>query len=289
VSTPSSSPYEQPSRAEKLLAAAREAAEVRAYATDSDVVALRIERRRILYNVLIWASVVVGLSFTASNVQQFAAHGASPASLAWWFAWLLDPTITLALVAILVAEEVTSTWSVATPRAATRVKWVTLALTYVMNTWGAWSALNIRLIILHSAPVIGVFVVVGAAAKMRNAITEVVAVATRPVSQTGQDSSQDSPDSSSEQVTAELPDTLPAPDRTAEDTEVEEDRDMPVARTIARHWADKGDRVSRSKLVSGFRERGLTLGTERAARMAKALNDEVDAARPSLRAVGGSN
>jgi hypothetical protein len=272
-------------RATQLTAAAAEAAQVRTALADPNVIALRIERRRTLYNVLIWASVVVGLAFTASNVQQFAAHGASPASLAWWFAWLLDPTITLALVAVLVAEEVTSTWSVDTPTAAARVKWVTLLLTYCMNTWGAWSVLNVRLIILHSAPVIGVFVIVGAAPRMRDALTEAVHRSAGPVSQ----DSQDSPDSTVGQPDTEpapTPDSLPAPVRSAP-VEQNDWTGLEDYQTAGREVARLlGPDLSRNKLRAAFTERGLSIGTDRANRVVGLLKAE-RAQRPTLHAVGG--
>jgi hypothetical protein len=49
-----------------------------------------------------------------TNVQQFAAAGAPVGSLAWWSAWLLDPMVSLVLLAVLRAEQVTTRYQVNT-------------------------------------------------------------------------------------------------------------------------------------------------------------------------------
>ncbi|HEX6639041.1 MAG TPA: hypothetical protein VF033_15400, partial [Steroidobacteraceae bacterium] len=50
-------------------------------------------------------------------------------------AWVLDPTVSLILVAILRAEQVTARYRVRTGPWVRRAKWLTLTATYVMNTW----------------------------------------------------------------------------------------------------------------------------------------------------------
>ena len=59
-----------------------------------------------------WAGIVLGLCFTMTNVQTFAAAGAPVGSLAWWSAWLLDPMVSLVLLAVLRAEQVTTRYQV---------------------------------------------------------------------------------------------------------------------------------------------------------------------------------
>src|SRR5688572_21056917 len=77
-------------RGQKLAQDAAEAAEVRAYQTHPDVVALRVERVRTQVDRLCWAGIILGLAFTMTNVQWFAAAGAPPWSLPWLAAWVLD-------------------------------------------------------------------------------------------------------------------------------------------------------------------------------------------------------
>lgn len=263
-------------RAARLISAARDAAEVRAALSDPNVVALKIERRRARVNLMIWAAVFAGLAFTASNVQQFAAHGAPVHSLAWWFAWLLDPTITAALIAVLLAEQTTSTWKVRTPRAAVRVKYVTLALTYAMNTWSAWAGLTSRTILLHSAPVIGVFFVVGAAPQIRDSLTRTVEAAapvTVPVVEPEPVRKTTAPaPAPAKSADTSIPDPPPAQqDWSRFDPEL-----RTRARTVARQL---GDGLSRAKLKAE-----LGIGTERAGTLLKLLQAEQDH-RP-LHAVG---
>ncbi|OAP20914.1 hypothetical protein A4R44_08359 [Amycolatopsis sp. M39] len=102
------------SRAQKLAQDAAEAAEVRAYQTDPDVVALRIERVRRQVDWMAWSGIVLGLGFTMTNVQTFASADTAVWSLPWLAAWVLDPTVSLVLLAILRAEQVTARYQVRT-------------------------------------------------------------------------------------------------------------------------------------------------------------------------------
>jgi hypothetical protein len=120
-------------RAQRLAQDAAEAAKVRAYQTHPDVVALRIEHVRSQVDRTCWAGIVLGLAFTMTNVQVFAAAGAAAWSLPWLAAWVLDPTVSLVLLAILRAEQVTARYQVRTGRWARGAKWFTLAATYVMT------------------------------------------------------------------------------------------------------------------------------------------------------------
>jgi hypothetical protein len=166
----------------ELARKSREAAEVRAYQTHPDVIALRIERVRAWSAGLIWAGVVLGLAFTMTNVQQFAANGAQPGSLSWLSAWLLDPMVSLVLVGVLLAEQVTARWELDTPVWARNTKWFALAATYVMNTWQPWEHLDAPGIVLHSVPPLLVFAAVEGGPAMREALTKAVArsLATSP-------------------------------------------------------------------------------------------------------------
>ncbi|WP_181779356.1 hypothetical protein [Pseudonocardia pini] len=165
------------SGADRLVEAAAEAARLRAYQTHLDVVALGIERVRTQVERMAWAGIALGLLFTMANVQQFAAGDAEPWSLAWCAAWLLDPMVSLVLLALIRAEQVTSRYRVVMGAWVSRARRFCLAATYAMNCWEAWLALDWRLIALHSVPPLLVFVTAEAITQARNGLTDAVSVA----------------------------------------------------------------------------------------------------------------
>jgi hypothetical protein len=167
----------KPNRARRLAQDAAEAAEVRAYQTHPDVVALRIERVRAQVDWICWCGIVLGLAFTMTNVQGFASVGTRVWSLPWLAAWVLDPTVSLVLLAILRAEQVTARYQVRTGPWVRRAKWFTLAATYVMNTWMSYAAGSASAIVLHSVPPLVVFVAVEAITDLRDKLTDAVMVA----------------------------------------------------------------------------------------------------------------
>jgi len=164
-------------RAQRLAQDAEDAAEVRAYQTHPDVVALRIERIRSQVDRTCWAGIVLGLAFTMTNVQVFAAAGAPVWSLPWLAAWVLDPTVSLVLLAILRAEQVTARYQVRTGRWVRGAKWFTLAATYVMNTWSSWAAGSAAGVVLHSVPPLLVFMAAEAVTDLRDKLTDAVTAA----------------------------------------------------------------------------------------------------------------
>jgi hypothetical protein len=117
---------------------------------------------------LCWTGILLGLAFTMTNVQQFAAAGAPVWSLAWSAAWLLDPMVSLVLLAILRAEQVTARYGVRMGGWVRAAKWFTLAATYVMNTWSAFVAGSAALVVLHSVPPLVVFVAAEAVTELRD-------------------------------------------------------------------------------------------------------------------------
>ncbi|MGW6446788.1 hypothetical protein [Lentzea sp. NPDC055074] len=179
--------------AARLASDAAEAAELRAYATHPDVIALRVERVRAQVDRLCWSGIVLGLGFTMTNVQSFATAGTPAWSLPWLAAWLLDPTVSLVLLAILRAEQVTARYRVRTGPWTRRAKWFTLAATYVMNTWHSWAAGSVSGVVLHSVPPLVVFVAAEAVTDLRDKLTEAVSAAFTEASGYGKP------------VTAELP------------------------------------------------------------------------------------
>lgn len=126
---------------------------------------------------LCWSGVLLGLAFTMTNVQQFAANGARSWSLPWWSAWLLDPMVSLVLLAILRAEQVTARHGARTGGWARTGKWFTLAATYVMNVWQAFMAGSAALVVLHSVPPLVVFVATEAVTDLRATLGQVMASA----------------------------------------------------------------------------------------------------------------
>ncbi|MGQ0573893.1 MAG: hypothetical protein ACT4RN_06770 [Pseudonocardia sp.] len=165
-------------RVERLAAEAADAARVRALTTDPNVIALRVEKVRAQVDALLWAGIVLGLAFTMVNVQAFAAGGAGPEDAAWWVAWLLDPMVSLVLLAVLRAEQVTARYQVALPAWAHRTKWLTFAATYVMNTWTSWGLAGGPLswsgVVLHSVPPLVVFATAETGPGLRDRLTEAV-------------------------------------------------------------------------------------------------------------------
>jgi hypothetical protein len=164
-------------RGQKLAQDAAEAAELRAYQTHPDVIALRVERVRRQVDRLCWAGIMLGLAFTMTNVQTFAAAGAQAWSLPWLAAWVLDPTVSLILLAILRGEQITARYQVHTGPWVRAAKWLTLTATYLMNTWASYTAGSLAGIVLHSVPPLVVFVAAEAITDLRDKLTEAVTVA----------------------------------------------------------------------------------------------------------------
>jgi hypothetical protein len=173
------------SKVDRLRVDAHEAAAVRALTTHPDVIALRTERVRAQVDALIWAGMLLGLAFTMVNVQTFAAAGAVLYSLAWIAAWLLDPMVSLVLIAVLRAEQVTARYQVKTGPWVRRTKKFAFAATYTMNTWASWTALHLSGIVLHSVPPVLVYMAAEVGPILRDRLTEAVIRAADLVSPTG--------------------------------------------------------------------------------------------------------
>jgi len=171
-------------RAQKLAQDAAEAAEVRAYQMHPNVVALRIERIRTQVDRLCWTGIVLGLAFTMTNVQWFAAAGALPWSLPWLAAWVLDPTVSLVLLAILRGEQITARYQVHTGGWVRAAKWFALAATYLMNTWLSYADGSVAGVVLHSVPPLLVFVAAEAITDLRDKLSDAVLVAYTEVRRT---------------------------------------------------------------------------------------------------------
>ncbi|GHF74208.1 hypothetical protein FHX82_002101 [Amycolatopsis bartoniae] len=169
-----------PSTADKLRQEAATAAQVRALSNNPDVVALRVEKVRSFVDSLVWVGIFLGLAFTMVNVQTFAASGAVTGSLPWLAAWLLDPMVSLVLVAVLRAEQITARYQVHVGTWAHRTKWFAFLATYAMNTWRSWTRVDVAGVVLHSVPPVLVFLAAETAPVLRDRLTEAVARAAAP-------------------------------------------------------------------------------------------------------------
>lgn len=179
--------------AARLAVEAADAARIRALATDPDVIALRVERIRGQVDACAWLAIGLGLAFTAVNVQTFAAAGAAVWSPAWLVAWLLDPMVSLLLIAVLRAEQVTARWQVPTGPRVAAAKWGAFTATYAMNTWAAWTSGVPSGVVLHSVPPLVVLLGAEVAPELRDRLTAAVhaaaaapSVGRLPAARTGQ-------------------------------------------------------------------------------------------------------
>ncbi|GAA2760006.1 hypothetical protein [Actinopolymorpha rutila] len=159
---------------ERLAVEAEEATQLRRLQVHPDVVALRVERVRRRVDRCMWAGILLGLGFTAANVQAFAAGDAPAGSLAWAVAWLLDPMVSVVLLGVLWAEQETGRYRIASGRTVRVVKWFTFGATYVMNTWQSWFAASPSGIVLHSVPPLLVLAAAEVGPELRHRLTAAV-------------------------------------------------------------------------------------------------------------------
>ncbi|MCD2190969.1 hypothetical protein [Actinomycetospora soli] len=124
-----------------------------------------------------WTAIGLGLVFTAVNVQAFAAAGAPVGSPGWVVAWLLDPMVSVLLLAVVRAEQLTARWQVPMGWQVTAVKWAAFAATYAMNSWSAWRDGVPSSVVLHSVPPVFVLLAAEVAPALRERLTEAVRVA----------------------------------------------------------------------------------------------------------------
>jgi hypothetical protein len=170
----------KPNSVDRLRTAAAEASQVRALSTHPDVVALRVESVRTQVDRCMWVGIVLGLAFTMVNVQAFAAQGAVLWSLPWFAAWLLDPMVSLVLIAVLRAEQITARYQVFDATGwVTWTKRFAFGATYVMNTWHSIVHKDVAGIVLHSVPPLLVFCAAETAPVLRDRLTEAVLRAER--------------------------------------------------------------------------------------------------------------
>lgn len=166
-----------------------------------------VERVAVQVDRLCWTGILLGLAFTMTNVQQFAAAGAPVWSLAWCAAWLLDPMVSLVLLAILRAEQVTARHGVRMGGWVRGAKWFTLAATYVMNTWSAFTAGSAALVVLHSVPPLVVFVAAEAVTDLRDKLAVAVVKAKPSAPPQAEQAAQKPPSTPTRRAAARTPRT----------------------------------------------------------------------------------
>lgn len=145
----------------------------------TDDVAASADRARRTVDRATWIAISLGLAFTAVNVQLFAAAGAPIGSPAWVVAWLLDPMVSILLLAVVRAEQVTARWQIGMPWQVTATKWAAFLATYLMNTWSAWRDGSPSGVVLHSVPPVFVLLAAEVAPALRDRLTEAVRAAER--------------------------------------------------------------------------------------------------------------
>ena len=163
-------------------------------------VAAAAERARRTVDVATWTAIGLGLAFTAVNVQTFAAAGAPWGSPGWSVAWLLDPMVSILLLAVVRAEQVTARWQITMPWQISAVKWAAFAATYAMNTWSPWRDGSPSGVVLHSVPPVFVLLAAEVAPALRDRLTEAVRIAAS------------TPSASSPTATSEQPGQVPDAD-----------------------------------------------------------------------------
>jgi len=232
----------KPSGVDRLRTSAAEASQVRALSTHPDVVALRVESVRTQVDRCMWVGIVLGLAFTMVNVQAFAAQGAVVGSLPWLAAWLLDPMVSLVLIAVLRAEQITARYQVSDhTRWIGRTKRFAFAATYAMNTWASFGHGDVAGVVLHSVPPVLVFCAAETAPVLRDRLTEAVLRAERAAALADPQKAAERLDSSTEALTA--------PQRVAVAQSAIQPRELPkaTANPATEHVARKAPQKPRAK------------------------------------------
>jgi hypothetical protein len=111
------------------------------------------------------AALVIALGWSTAGVQAFAAGNTPRFSTQWWFAWGVEPFVSLALLTIVIARAfLASRGQTITAPAVRRVEWLFLSATLLMNTWrhlpGVANPFRFDQLVIHMlGPIVAVCVV----------------------------------------------------------------------------------------------------------------------------------
>jgi hypothetical protein len=111
------------------------------------------------------SALIIALGWSTAGVQAFAASGAPRFSAAWWFAWAVEPFVSLALLTVVITRAfLASRGQPITAPTVRRVEWLFLAMTLLMNTWlhlpGVAHPFQFGQLIIHTlGPIVAVCVV----------------------------------------------------------------------------------------------------------------------------------
>ncbi|MFL6118753.1 conjugal transfer protein TraI [Actinophytocola sp.] len=111
------------------------------------------------------AALVIALGWSTAGVQAFAAGNTPRFSAQWWFAWGVEPFVSLALLTIVIARAfLASRGQTITTPTVRRVEWLFLSATLLMNTWrhlpGVATPFRFDQLVIHMlGPIVAVCVV----------------------------------------------------------------------------------------------------------------------------------
>ncbi|WP_410580271.1 conjugal transfer protein TraI [Amycolatopsis sp. lyj-108] len=132
---------------------------------DPRVLAYRDARMVRLITRLALVSLVLALAWSTAGVQVFAAEGAPKWSPSWWFAWLVEPFCSLALLMVVGGKAYLATRGhEVADKGLDRAEWVFLSLTLGMNAWphlpGIAPEFTVSSLVLHIlGPIVAMAVV----------------------------------------------------------------------------------------------------------------------------------
>jgi hypothetical protein len=127
--------------------------------------ALATVRARRFVTTAGFTALIIALGWSTAGVQAFAAEGAARFSAAWWFAWAVEPFVSLGLLTVVITRAfLASRGQPVTALTVRRVEWLFLSMTLLMNTWlylpGVAHPFQFGQLIIHAlGPIVAVCVV----------------------------------------------------------------------------------------------------------------------------------
>jgi hypothetical protein len=128
-------------------------------------VALATVRARQIVTAIGLIALTIALAWSTAGVQQFAAADAPAFGPAWWFAWGVEPFVSLALLTIVIARAfLASRGQSITAQSVRRTEILFLAATLLMNVWrhlpGVAGQFRVDQLVVHMlGPIVAVCVV----------------------------------------------------------------------------------------------------------------------------------